>query len=848
MNKAGLLLLLVIMLVYSPAQSQGKHRFDANDLKITWKLNTNNFNQQDINQSTLTLSNAGHRKFPAKGWKIYFNYNRHINPGEITDNVTIDYLNGDFFRLIPAAAFTDLMPGSETSITYLSEGEVLNPAAAPSGLYLVWDDEPDKGVKISNYSLMPIRDTTSGFITPADVFEKNKDVIAIPEKELVKIFPTPASYKEHEGNFMLDAGVSIVSPAEFQKEAAFLADEIGKLTGTKPSVGLLPSKDKSIIFLKEPMADEAYKLVVRPENIEISASSPRGIFYGIQSLRTLISPLPGPGKSPEIEIPAVSVIDNPRFGYRALMLDIARNFQPKAELLKVLDLMALYKLNVLHLHFSDDEGWRIEIPSLPELKDVGSKRGHTTDNRNCLQPSFGSGPEPGILPGSGYYSRADFIEILRYANARHIQVIPEIESPGHGRAAIKAMDARYARYMATGNQSEANKYLLRDINDKSEYSSAQLWSDNIMCVALPSVYNFIEKVVDELAGMYSEAGAPLTSIHMGGDEVPQGVWEQSPVCQKLIDADTSLESTDDLWYYYYRKVKGILKSRNLALMGWEEIAMRKTMLDGHKHYIPNPDFVSDDFRVNVWNNGIGWGSEDLPYRLANAGYKVILSCVSNNYFDLSYERSPEEPGLYWGGIVDIDKPYYFIPFDYYKNTREDVSGKPIDESLFIGKDRLTDYGKSNILGIQGLLWAENLKGSEILEYMLVPKMLSLAERAWAKDPEWAQEPDRQKSGALYSQAWTSFLNVLGQRELPRLEQLNGGYNYRIPSPGAIIRDHKVHVNFQLPGFVIRYTTDGSEPDSSSEQYLQPVEKKGEIRICAFSVSGRKGRTITVVNP
>jgi len=171
------------------------------------------------------------------------------------------------------------------------------------------------------------------------------------------------------------------------------------------------------------------------------------------------------------------------------MLDVARNFQPKKQVLKLLEAMSLYKLNTLHLHLTDDEGWRLELPSLPELTSVGAKRGHTLDSKHYLPPSHGSGPDVENTVGSGFYSRADYLEILRYATDRHITVIPEIETPGHARAPIKAMDARYDRLMAEGKEEEAAKNLLRDLNDKSEYRSVQYWNDNVIDVSLPSTYN-----------------------------------------------------------------------------------------------------------------------------------------------------------------------------------------------------------------------------------------------------------------------------------------------------------------------------------------------------------------------
>src|SRR5690606_16758613 len=157
----------------------------------------------------------------------------------------------------------------------------------------------------------------------------------------------------------------------------------------------------------------------------------------------------------------------------------------------------------------------------PELTDVGGKRGHVREGSGNLWPSYGSGASIKNTTGSGHYSRSEFIEIIRYAHARHIQVIPEIETPGHARAAIKAMEVRHARLMEAGDSATAEAYLLRDLSDKSVYRSIQNWSDNVMDVSLPSTYSFLEKVTDEIIQMYKEAGAPLTTIHFGGDEVPE---------------------------------------------------------------------------------------------------------------------------------------------------------------------------------------------------------------------------------------------------------------------------------------------------------------------------------------
>ena len=187
--------------------------------------------------------------------------------------------------------------------------------------------------------------------------------------------------------------------------------------------------------------------------MRIFAGTNAGIFYGIQSLRQLL-PLTAKGTA---SIPAITVKDEPRFAFRSFSLDVARNFHSKAQVLRMLDVMAVYKVNTLHLHMSDDEGWRVEIAGLPELTAVGGRRAHGVNELEALQPAYGSGPDVVNTSGSGFYTRADYIEILRFARQRHIKVIPEIEMPGHARAAIKSMDARYDRLMKAGKNGGSER-------------------------------------------------------------------------------------------------------------------------------------------------------------------------------------------------------------------------------------------------------------------------------------------------------------------------------------------------------------------------------------------------------
>lgn len=176
----------------------------------------------------------------------------------------------------------------------------------------------------------------------------------------------------------------------------------------------------------------------------------------------------------------------------------------------------------------------MEIPGLEELTAVGSRRGHTTDESQCLYPCYDGGYDPDAKTvGNGYYSREEFIDLLKYAAERHVRIVPEIESPGHARAAIVSMRARYNKYFET-DPGKATEYMLSEPEDTSRYVSVQYYTDNVMNVALPSTYRFMEKVIQELNAMYQEAGLSLYTVHLGGDEVPRGVWMGSPKCQELM--------------------------------------------------------------------------------------------------------------------------------------------------------------------------------------------------------------------------------------------------------------------------------------------------------------------------
>lgn len=848
---------IALLFICINTSAQKTALFQPSNLKIDWQLVNNNYNGKDQYLFTLKLTNNSKKAIlPTDNWTIYYNANRDIVDKNLSGGLESFRWHGDLFYLKPGKDFKGLKPGESITAEGIGDAWAFNISDAPSGYYWVWNNDPKKTYAITNTSATPPSDINKfkrspnekgDQITPEMVFDQNASVKDIPLNELPKIFPTPVSFQSRDGVFKINTSTTISHDESFENEAEYLSAAMGDFMSNKISIG--KASENNIQLKKDDaIAPEGYHLEVKTNGIIISASSATGIFYGIQSLKCLLPLDSWKSKQTILEVGCASVSDKPRFGYRGLHLDVARNFQTKEELKRILNWMAMYKLNKMHFHFSEDDAWRIEIPALPELTTVGVIRGHTLDSKEHMPASYGSGGDVNNIQSS-FYTRNDYIEILRFAKERHIELIPEIETPGHARAAIKAMEARYERLMKEGKPDAAKQYLLSDADDKSVYWSAQNFRDNVMCVALPSVYNFIETTVDAFIGMHNEAGMPLKTIHIGGDEVPQGVWEKSPIAQDLLKTlpKEKYKQTSDLWIYYWSKVHEILKSRNLYVSGWEEIGMRESKVDGNKVMMVNPEFANNNFHTYVWNTVIGWGAEDLPYRLANGGYKVILCAVSNLYFDLAYQKDFNEVGYYWGGFTDVDKSFYFIPYDYLKNTAVDRFGTPVDPRILQGKDKLTDYGKSNILGIQGQLWSENIHSANELEYLAFPKMLGLVERNWSEDPEWARTKDAETGKKLYENAWSVFTNTIGKRELYKLNYYQGGANFRIPTVGAKIINGMVHANIQLPGLTIRYTTDGNEPTTNSTIYTSAISQKGTIKLRAFDSKGRGGRTVQVSN-
>jgi hexosaminidase len=813
-----------------------KNVASATKLQLRWELQRNLFSAQaphGRSQAHLILTNHDSQPLPAQGWSLYFNLVGRPEFGELPSKLVLEQVAGSLFRLRPGPGFDGLAPGRTLDIVYMYPDLVIKLAKAPAGPYLVYDAAPDVGVAIADFALLPtdrpeqLDRGSSGakpVVTPADTYRRNAEAGLLPAAEVPPVLPTPLHMRLGDGKLLLTAQPTVQASSALENEAALARSLFPQAL---PKGG--PPLNLAIGKVPGQVSPEAYQLTIRADSgITIVGNGAAGVAYGLQTLRDLL-PLPG---AKELALKEIAIVDAPRFGYRGFQLDVARNFHGKQTVFKWLDLMARYKLNTFHFHLTDDEGWRLEIAGLPELTSIGAVRGHSAKPGVRLQPAYGSGPDPQDPSGSGYFTRADYIAILRYAQARHIEVIPEIEMPGHARAAVQAMEARYHRLQAAGRK-DAAKYLLNDADDRSSYRSAQYFTDNVINPGLDSTFTFIEHVVGQIVALHVDAGVPLRTIHVGGDELANGAWEQSPASLARMRKE-GLESTADLWDYFYDRVDGILRRHGLSTSGWEELAARKTRLAGRNKLIPNPRFTQRGFTAWVWNNTRG--AEDFANRLANAGYDIVLAPVSSMYLDMSANPNPEEPGVNWNDYVELYTVYDLIPFDMLKNA---------GGTARLGKDGLTDYGERRVRGLEATLFTETVRDASRIDYLVMPRLLAVAERAWASDPAWATETDAGKAAALHRTAWSGFVNALGQRVLPRLDLEHAGVAYRIAPPGLMLDGDRVLVNHVLPGMTMRYTSDGSEPKADSKQVDGPIIERGLIQVAAFDRNGRRGLVATI---
>jgi hexosaminidase len=432
------------------------------------------------------------------------------------------------------------------------------------------------------------------------------------------LIPEPVAASWHKGSFLINPQTVIVNDKEQNDLSILLNTYLKQSTGyllqqpafkhTKNSIQLQINKQYDTTI-----GDEGYHLTVSSQNIFITANKPGGLFYGIQTLVQLL-PVPAPGqKKQPLTIPAVAIKDYPRFAWRGLLLDVSRHFFSIAEVKKLIDEMVRYKFNLLHLHLTDDQGWRIEIKSLPELTKTGAWRVPRTGLWWDRQP-----PQPGeAATYGGFYTQEQIKELINYAAEKKVQVIPEIDVPGHSLAAIAAYP-----YLSCTKINYA-------VNPGSKFYTVD---DDALCAGNDSTYVFMEKVLLEVAALF-----PFQYIHIGGDECFKGFWKTCPVCQHCIK-ENNLKNENELQSFFIKKLEKILQTKGKKLMGWDEI------LEGG---------LAPEATVMSWR-GMQGGIE-----AAEQKHHVVMSPNTFCYFDLYQGDPAAEPPTY--SMLRLKEVYRFEP-------------------------------------------------------------------------------------------------------------------------------------------------------------------------------------------
>ena len=784
---------------------------------------------------TLTLPETLPKTLPTKGLSLTFSF---VNPLPLVESEIFDHrhINGDVQQLIlkPGAV---LRPGAKHEIKLWGVGSNFSKAFAMPNAYLVADGvkprtiaatrpviDADTGLDILPF-VAPMTDeprlATKGdpdktrWLTAERAFVRQAERQA-PKATGVVILPKPGKIVPGKGGAVdLRGGVTLALHGSAREEPALAAlARAGVAEGGKTPL--------TIRIGAPSLASEGYTLDVAATGISITARDAAGASHALRSLAQQAAFDKG-------QVRPLHVEDAPAYGFRGLHVDLGRNFHSRDEILKLVEAMASYKLNKLHLHLADDEGWRIEIPALPELAEVGGQRCHDPSERTCLLSQLGAGPE-GAGAADGYLGVADYVAIVKAATARHIEVIPSIDMPGHSRAAIKAMEARYARLIAEGKKAEAEQYRLIDPADATEYRSVQHYDDNTLSVCLPATYGFVDTVVDSFVDMHRKAGAPLKTFHLGADETA-GAWVKSPACAKMIAENGG--DAGRLTPRFIERVSANLAAKGLRVAGWSDGM-------GHTDAANMPKQV----QTNIWGV-LHAGAIREAHDQMNRGWDAVLSIPDLGYFDMPYAPHPDEGGYNWASrAVDDYQVFGFMPGNLPANAATIRNIHAREESI---EDTPVLQPGRRIAGIQAQLWSETIRTDTRVDYMLFPRLLALAERAWSP-ADWApayqagatyEWNDARVDRARLDAGWQDFARRVAA-QFPQLESI--GIAYRVAPPGARIAGGKLEANSVFPGTAIEYRFG----EGGWTRYAGPVEVHGAVELRSRSADGtRASRTVRV---
>ena len=494
------------------------------------------------------------------------------------------------------------------------------------------------------------------------------------QKPAIELIPQPVEIQQSDGSFILTKSSTIgFNSPDGSKIANMLSQKLNISTGflikaQQDNTGTIQFNLNKVAVSQ--IGKEGYTLVSSPNGVVITANQPAGLFYGMQ---TLLQLLPKEIESKTVinipwTVPSVKITDYPRFGWRGMMLDVSRNFFTKEEVKRYIDQIARYKFNTFHWHLTDDNGWRIEIKSLPKLTEVGAWR----------VPRYGqfgerTAPKPGeAATVGGFYTQDDIKEIIQYAQDRFITIVPEVDVPGHSMSAI----ASYP-YLCCTKTPDAKVNPGSSDSEWHDDGTFKMFSDNSLNPSDEKVYEFLDKVFTEIAALF-----PNPYIHVGGDECYKGFWTKDAGCQALMKK-MNMTKPEELQAYFMKRVETILKSKGKKMIGWDEI------LEGG---------IAPEASVMSWR-GIKGGIE-----AAKMGHDVVMTPTTYVYLDYQQGEETVEPAMY--ADLRLSKCYSFDP------VPEGVDAK-------------------YILGGQGNLWTEQIVTLHHAEYMVWPRGWALAEDFWS---------------------------------------------------------------------------------------------------------------------
>jgi hexosaminidase len=493
----------------------------------------------------------------------------------------------------------------------------------------------------------------------------------------IAIIPEPVKMVQNEGYFQLPENISIEAPSlpALETTLQLLKQRLTVPTGYKVTISSQsPNAQIRLLLLKpssEIIGKEGYQLNVTTKLITISANEPAGLFYGVQTLLQLLPVAIESDvavKAGKWQVPCTAITDYPRLGWRGLMFDVSRHFFTKKEVKDFIDQMARYKFNLFHWHLTDDEGWRIEIKSLPDLTTKGAMRVDKTGYFGTFSTPLPDEP----LNYGGFYTQDDIKEVIQYATDRFVNILPEVDVPGHSLAAVVA----YPELSCTPG---AEKYRVRSGEEIMDWHGSTFTAlvDNSLCPANEKVYTFLDKVFTEIAAIF-----PFDYIHVGGDECAKNFWEASDAVKALMKKE-GLKTMNEVQSYFEKRVGKIIASKGKRLIGWDEI------LEGG---------LAENAAV------MSWRGEKGGIEAAKLKHDVVMSPTTYTYLDYMQGDAILEPKVY--ATLRLNKVYQFEPVP-----------PGADAKYIIG-------GQANI-------WTEQITNMRHLQYMTWPRAFAVAESVWS---------------------------------------------------------------------------------------------------------------------